>query len=115
MLRHCPNPAVCKSCGKKHDVIDNADCEERRFCSVCNEPGYLAISSLCPSRLKNKKPLSHFDKEGKKRDFNVTRGRSCSRTSGSTRDEYHRDASNPDCYHYMVGCLGWHIHQPFIL
>ncbi|KAH9365002.1 hypothetical protein HPB48_000904 [Haemaphysalis longicornis] len=34
MLRHCPNPGVCKSCGKKHDVIENADFEKRSCCAV---------------------------------------------------------------------------------
>lgn len=96
MLRHCPNPGVCKSCGKKHDIIDNADCEERSFCAVCKETGHLATSPLCPSRLKDKKPLNPPDKEGRKQGSSATRGRSRSRTRRNTIDEDQSKTSHPE-------------------
>lgn len=49
MAKFCPSPSVCADCGRPHATEE--ECGNTPFCAACKEPGHLAVSPVCPSRL----------------------------------------------------------------
>lgn len=49
MAKFCPASSVCRDCGRPHATEE--ECDNNPFCAACKEPGHLAVSPVCPSRM----------------------------------------------------------------